>query len=157
MPAIVAMACLLLTAWSGTAAASPMRVELTVEAPLGCIHTPELAKNIDGILGRSAIDASPTDPMPKVAVLLSHDAEAGSFRSVLTLQSPDGTVVGTRELVRQGRSCHVLDGPLALVAALLVDAAEGTIRLTLPPPNAAEIAAASPPSGEPWRIRGQAN
>jgi hypothetical protein len=147
------MASLLLASWPLTAAAAPMRVELSLEAPMGCIHTPELAKNIDGILGRSAIEASPDDPMPKVSVVLSHDAEAGSFRSVLTLETAEGKVIGTRELVREGRSCHVLDGPLALVAALLVDAAEGSVHLTVPPPSSAEIAAGSSVLGEPWSTR----
>ena len=72
--------------------------------------------------------------MPKLAITLDRVHGAGAFRGVLTLEAPDGSPLGTRELTRPGPSCHVLDGPLAIVAALLIDAAQDSIRLAVPPP-----------------------
>jgi hypothetical protein len=145
---VAALVPLLMTSGVRGATADPMRVELTVSAPSGCSERDDLARQIDEILGRGAIVGSLAEPTPKISVSITRDAETASFRSILTLKGASGQLVGTREIVRQGGSCDVLDGPLALVAALLVDTAESTVRLTLPPPPEP----VAPPPGPPWRV-----
>lgn len=157
---VSAAAWVLLATWSGAAAAEPARVHLRVTGPEECIQAPALARDVDGILGRNAIALVPAGPMPKIIVTLGPAREPGAFRSLLTLQTPDGRTVGTRELTRIGPSCGVLDGPLAVVTALLVDAAEESIHLALPPPRGVEVARApAPPRVLPeparWLLRSE--
>lgn len=150
--------------WGALVALSPAealatgspRVQIRVAAPNGCIQPAALARDVDAILERDAIELAPSAALARIDVVVGPDTAPDLFRAVLKLETPDGTLVGTREVVRRGPSCSVLDGPVAIVTALLVDAADDTIRLVLPPPPptpAGEPAALPTTPGEPWRLR----
>jgi hypothetical protein len=104
------------------------KVRLEVQADPGCVTSESLATAVRGLLERDAFDESST------AVIRVEIASHGSsFEAKLTLEAR-GRVVGTREIVREGASCAVIEGPLAVVTALLIDVAEASIRIVVPPP-----------------------
>jgi hypothetical protein len=145
------------TAPSAAAAAEkqPVRVRLEVTGPADCANAASLGLSVDAILGRSAVvtaqaPASSTPPLPKI-VVSAEQVSSARFKATLQLQTPDGKLVGTRDVVRSGASCDVLTGPLAIVTALLVDVAEDTIHLEIPPspPVAPPVPPSTPPVALP--------
>jgi len=92
-----------------------------------CPTREALATAVRGLLERDAIDES-ADALVRVEIA----TRGSTFEANLTLEV-QGRVVGTRQVVRRGASCAVLEGPLAVVVALLIDVAEGSIRIVVPP------------------------
>jgi hypothetical protein len=129
--AIVVLGALL---FASHANASGTRVGLVVtsQASSSCIDARRLASAVDDMLERDAVDLDVGHDQPTIHATLEPTV-LGSWRAALTLET-GGKVVGTREVIRAGASCSVLDGPLAVVTALLVDVAKQSIRVVVPPP-----------------------
>lgn len=130
------------------AGAQAPRVALELDAaPEGCIDRARLAAQVAAILDRDAF----ADEAP-VRLRVRLEAVADRWRAALTLLDARGEVRGVRQLTRPGASCAVLDGPLAIVAALLVDVARTRVDLHLPEP--------APARAEPersWQVAARAS
>lgn len=121
-----------------SAHAADPTVRLEVRSPLaGCPDAPTLSRAINAILGRAALGDTPDGPSLSIAF----EKDPGGFKSTLSLRAAGGALLGTRELHRPGRGCAALEGPVAVVGALLVDIARDSIQLQVPPPSPGERAA----------------
>lgn len=141
MRPLAALTALCLCARPSPAAAAEPSARLEVRpAPEGCPDAATLTRTINAILGRSAILEAPGAPL--ISVAFSRGPEG--FRASLALLAPDGSSLGTRELQRPGRGCAALEGPVAVVGALLVDLARDSIQLQIPAPSPEEQAAVTP-------------
>lgn len=121
-----------------SAHAADPAVRLEVRSSLeGCPDGPTLSRAINVILGRAALGDTPDGPSLSVAF----EKDPNGFKSTLSLRAADGALLGTRELRRPGRGCAALEGPVAVVGALLVDVARDSIQLRVPLPSPGESAA----------------
>ena len=158
---LCATACLLASRFAN-AASGEQSVGLVVASAPGCIDRDRLAAAVDGVLEREAIGPSPAHATIHATIGPGDDPE--TWQATLSLEV-DYKLIGTREVIRTGPSCAVLDGPLAVVTALLVDVAKDSIRVVVPPVAPAEVAPAPPkaepiartqPTRSPWEIRTEA-
>jgi len=83
-----------------------------------CLSTRALAEAVEGRLGRSVFVSASRGEVSvegRVERLIDH------WSAVVTLSAPDGTLLGNRTLESVEPECSALDGPLALVIALMID------------------------------------
>lgn len=112
-------------------AAEP-RWGLKWSAPDACIGVAELSRLVDTKLGHTAFSSSADYRIDGAA-----EGKAGAWAARLTLVSAAGDVLGTRELSSAESSCRSLDGKLASVMALMIEAGPP------PMPSAPPLAARS--------------
>lgn len=130
----------LLTMLCALAIAEPARLEAQAEPPATalvadglpaeCIALEELERQVAAIRGSSAFT---TADQAGIRIHLAVERRGGAWTAALTVEDASGAVRGVRELERPGDDCAVLDGPLALVTAMLIDAARTRAALQLPP------------------------
>ncbi len=90
-----------------------------------CITSRELAKRVEGSLGRPAlVSASQGDLAIEARVEPGKSGKSGkpeSWKVTLVTTPHDGTATGTRELKITGESCSAIDEPVALALAITID------------------------------------
>lgn len=142
-------ACLFLSAaslaFAGAAAAQPRAPSafdwVRLPGAEGCIDAPALVQAAELRIGSAALTASSSAARTiHASVAPAHDL--ATFRATFTLQAPDGTVLGTREIWTNSADCRAMDDDLTLVLALLVDP-RGSAALEPPAPPASPAAGAS--------------
>lgn len=109
----------------------------------GCASAQSVRADVDHLLDRAAFDgAEDADVVVRVRLV---QAEAG-WLAQLSFTAADGTAQGERELHSPDDSCRSLDGPVALVVALMLEASRPQAKVSLPAPALAQQA--SPWQGE---------
>lgn len=101
----------------------------------GCASAQSVQADVDHLLDRAAFGgAKDADVVVRVRLV---QAEAG-WLAQLSFTAADGTAQGERELHSPDESCRSLDGPVALVVALMLEATRPKARVALPAPAATE-------------------
>jgi hypothetical protein len=127
-----------------------VRAHFAWVAPPGCVKEPTLEKSVEELLKRPVFVAE-----ADADVTIEGRAEprdAGGWTGTLTMRARDGRALGTRSLVSESADCRALEGPLAVVLALLVDLERREVVLELPVPESpppAPAPAAAPPAPAP--------
>lgn len=118
---------------SGTRAQEPerdVRAHFEWRAPPGCVNGAALTRSVETLLKRNVfVDASSAD------VIVEGAAEAraeGGWNATLRMRAADGRELGMRSIVSESRDCRAVEGPLAVVLALLVDLERREIVLQVP-------------------------
>ncbi|RLB63641.1 MAG: hypothetical protein DRI90_06390 [Deltaproteobacteria bacterium] len=97
----------------------------------GCATRDAVIADVQQLLGRSAlVQRSQADLTVTVRI---EDRDPG-WVARLQLLSAGGEARGERELLSDEQSCHALDGPIALVMALMLEARRLRSTVHLPPP-----------------------
>ncbi len=114
-----------------------------------CVDSGELADRVGARLGRAAFDGTGA-----TAVVIEAEVRpiAAGWHVAIAMRGPDGEARGARELDQVGADCHVVDEPLALVLALMIDldaASSSAPPPPVPPPPPPPSPRAARPV--PWR------
>jgi hypothetical protein len=124
--------------------------ELSYDASPGCIERPELEAAVSTQLGRQVFEQG-----GDIAVRVVVRREGQEWAVSVELARADGTALGSRRLRQRGEDCRGLDGALALVLALLLDAGDEEIVVEAPepPPRPAPPIERPPPIEAPSEPR----
>jgi hypothetical protein len=110
----------------------------TWRAPPGCVNDATLVASVEQLLKRKVfVDKTEAD------VLVEGAAEphpAGGWSATLRMSAPDGRELGVRSIVSEAAECRAVEGPLAVVLALLVDLEKREIVLEVPAEEPAQPA-----------------
>jgi hypothetical protein len=104
---------------AGRAAAEPAhRVDLRWQTSDGCIDEATLAATVEQTLGRPVFhfDGRPAGTVEGLVAPVDR-----GFHASITLRSPKGNVLASRELATGASSCSRLDESVAIVIVLMVD------------------------------------
>jgi hypothetical protein len=93
-----------------------------------CIDGTRLAPAVSRILGRD-VGARSTN----VGVRGRVGGAPGAFRAHIEVRTPDGRLLGVRDVASPSESCRALDEPLAIVVAMLFELEAPRATLSLPP------------------------
>lgn len=138
-----------------------VRAHFQWRAPPGCVNDGALVRSVETLLKRKVfVEATAAD------VLVEGEAElrsGGGWNATLHMRAADGRELGVRSIVSESSDCRAVEGPLAVVLALLVDLERREIALHVPeaPPQPAKpaprpvvepkpIAPAKPTPTHPW-------
>lgn len=124
--------------------------ELSYEASAGCIERAELEAAVSTQLGRPVFGDG-----GEIAVNVVVRREGDEWAVSVELARSDGTALGSRRLRQRGEDCRGLDGAIALVLALLLDAGDEEIVVEAPepPPEPAPPVERPPPIEAPAESR----
>lgn len=136
----------------------------------GCIATQALARAVEDRLGRTVfVSAAQADLSVEGRI---EKKGASGWHAVITMRDGSGAPLGTRELDRDGATCDVMNEPLALILAVMIDpdaamrpktkpeppvSVPAPVPVPVPPaavPPPAEEPYYTPPQKEPWRFEG---
>ncbi len=109
-----------------------------------CVSTPVLARSVEERLGRATF-VSAAEANVSVEGMVRKSQRPLGFTATITLRDATGATLGTREIHRDGADCHVLDAPLALVIAVMIDPDGKRDEPELPAPAPAPTPAPAPP------------
>lgn len=151
-----------------SSAANPPAAALGWSGPgteSGCLGRSGLVLAVDEYLGQRSFEGAGRGGSLVVHVSVEKRASFG-WRAIVQLKSPNGEVLGDRELVSEGDTCASLDEPLTLAVALMVDrelSRPSVVRAAKKPKSAkkpprqkrraATAAALDPPGAETLRVR----
>jgi hypothetical protein len=90
---------------------------------------------VEGILGRRAFVERDCDR--RIQGRIERSGSGNAFTAVVRLADREGRSLGERRLHSRGQRCHTLDGPVALVMALMVETEKPESDLAVPvaPPS----------------------
>ena len=145
---VAVVSCLLGLTVAQSSEAAPLKVELDWEVGPGadsCIEQAALEAAVEVRLGRDVF-ADAGDLLISGA---AEPADPTGFHISLTTRTPDGELVGVRELDTVDEDCSALDEAIALVIALVVDRQEKKIRLQIPRREPPRVPDAPPPPKKP--------
>jgi hypothetical protein len=109
-----------------------VRASFTWRAPPGCVNDQALTRSVEALVKRKVFV-----PSSEADVLVEGAAEPraeGGWTATLRMRAQDGRELGVRSIVSEGSDCRAIEGPLAVVLALLVDLERREIVLEVPPP-----------------------
>jgi hypothetical protein len=103
-------------------------------APPGCVNDRTLVESVEKLLKRRVFVAA-----DQADVQIEGAAEPraeGGWSAKIEMRARDGRSLGVRSIVSDGSDCRRVEGPLAVVLALLVDFERREIELEIPAPPA---------------------
>lgn len=95
-----------------------------------CVDAPSLARDVEARIG--AVLVTPSHAELSIEGRIS-PRPGGGWRAVVAISKAGGPIASQRTLETRSADCHLLDNPLALVIALLIDPSGGP---PTPPPAA---------------------
>lgn len=146
-----ALACIALSTLTTFARAQEperdVRASFTWRAPPGCVNDRALVRSVEALVKRKVFV-----PQPEADVLVEGAAEPrteGGWTATLRMRAQDGRELGVRSIVSAGNDCREIEGPLAVVLALLVDLERREIVLEVPPSAPEPLKKREKPKPEP--------
>lgn len=117
-----------------------------------CAERDQIAADVEHVLGHSPF-APAGAARARVEVRVEAATGTPGWMARISLADAEGRSIGVRELRTTEPSCHALDGPVALVAALMVEASRPEpAPLHVPPTSPPEPAVSEPDWRAEWRM-----
>jgi hypothetical protein len=84
-----------------------------------CVGTRDLAQRVEGLLGRAAIVSAARADLSIEGRVERHPPSG--FRATIVVAKSSGEILGKRELASEKPDCRLLDEPVAIAMALMID------------------------------------